>query len=345
MTNQIKILHLEDEESDADLVRIILNRANLSAHIKVVDNKHAYKEALTDFSPDVILSDHSLPSFNSEEALTMFLETGRSIPFILVTANISEEYAVSIIKAGAHDYILKDSLQQLPGAIVNSLKKIESAINLEKEKELKVKEKTGAVITAQEKERSQMGNELLENINQILAASNLYIDCAITDEAKRMDFMLNSKKYILMAIDEIKKISQVIMPPTMGEIGLIDSLTNLIEQNQPATKMIFITEWNGFNEFTTSDNLKLSIYRIVQEQLNNIIKHSQAKSAWFSLHQTPEHIELCIKDDGVGFDTEEKVNGVGLQNINTRAEMHDGSMELKSGPGKGCILTVVFPLL
>ncbi len=343
MTNQIKILHLEDEETDADLVRLTLNRANLSAEIMVVDNKQTYMDALHDFTPDVILSDHSLPSFNSEEALNLFLQTGRPIPFILVTANISEEYAVSILKAGAHDYILKDSLQQLPSAIIGSLKKIESALNLEKEKELKVKEKTGAVITAQEKERSKMGNELLENINQILAASNLYIDCAISDEAKRMDFMLSSKKYILMAIDEIKKISQVIMPPTMGVIGLLDSLNNLIDHHHPKRQMNFITEWNGFNEYTTNDNLKLSIYRIVQEQLNNILLHSNAENAWFSLKQTDEFIELLIKDDGVGFNLSEDVNGVGLQNINTRAEMHDGVMHLESAPGKGCTLSVQFP--
>ena len=344
MTTQLKILHLEDEENDADLVRMAVIGGNLSADIMVVDNKQSYIDALYKFSPDVILSDHSLPSFNSEEAFNIFLTTGKTIPFILVTANISEEYAVSIIKAGAHDYILKDRMELLPAAIINSLKKIESETNLENEKKLKVKEKTAAVIVAQEKERSHMGNELLENINQILAASNLYIDCAIGDEVKRMDFMYSSKKFILMAIDEIKKLSQVIMPPTMGDIGLIDSLNNLIESAQPPEQMNVITEWNSFNEDTSSDKLKLSIYRIVQEQLSNILKFAKAKNAWLSLHQSPGLVELIIKDDGVGFDATEKQKGVGLQNISTRAEMHDGKMLLESAPGKGCMLTVQFPV-
>jgi signal transduction histidine kinase len=344
MTTPIKILHLEDEENDADLVRMVVNNGNLDADIMVVDNKQSYIDALYKFSPDVILSDHSLPSFNSEEAFKIFLTTGRTIPFILVTANISEEYAVSIIKAGAHDYILKDRIELLPDAIIKSLRKIETDTNLVKEQELKVKEKTAAVIVAQEKERSHMGNELLENINQILAASNLYIDCAISDEAKRMDFMLSSKKFILMAIDEIKKLSQVIMPPTMGDIGLIDSLNNLIESARPPEEINVITEWNSFNENTSSDKLKLSIYRIVQEQLTNIFKYAKAQNAWLSLHQSPELVELVIKDDGVGFDTSEKQQGVGLQNISTRAEMHDGKMILESSPGHGCVLTVQFPV-
>ncbi|CAN5547539.1 hypothetical protein BH11BAC3_BH11BAC3_42390 [soil metagenome] len=344
MTNQLKILHLEDEEADADLVRLTLNRNNLSAEILVVNNKAAYVTALDKFVPDVILSDHSLPSFDSEEALNIFLKSGLAVPFILVTAHISEEYAVSILKAGANDYIFKDQLQLLPGAIENSLKKIELAINLEKEKELKVKEKTGAVIIAHEKERRHMANELLENINQILAASNLYIDCAISDENKRMEFTQISKKFILTAIDEIKKLSQVIMPATIGEIGLIHTLNNLIDNHIPHRKINFITEWNDFIEKLPEDKLKLSIYRIVQEQLNNIIKHSEAHNAWFSLSQNETTIELIIKDDGIGFDTTQKGSGVGLQNINTRAEMHDGIMELVSSPGNGCILRVHFPL-
>ncbi|CAN5688031.1 hypothetical protein BH11BAC3_BH11BAC3_47510 [soil metagenome] len=344
MTNQIKILHLEDEESDADLVGLTLYRNNLVADILVVNNKAAYINALEVFAPDVILSDHALPSFDSQEALNIFLNSGLAIPFILVTAHISEEYAVSILKAGANDYIFKDQLQLLPAAIVNSLKKIESAINLEKEKELKVKEKTGAVITAQEKERSHMAHELLENINQILAASNLYIDCAISDEKKRMEFTQISKKFILTAIEEIRKLSHVIMPATIGEIGLIDTLNNLFDNHIPHEKINFITEWSHFNEDLAGDKLKLSVYRIVQEQLNNIIKHSQASNAWFFLNQNENTIELIVKDDGIGFDTTLKGTGVGLQNINTRAEMHDGKMELISSPGHRCILKVNFPL-
>ncbi len=342
MTKKIKILHLEDVEIDADLVSRILKKGKIEAEILVVDNKEAYVEALIEFDPDVILSDHTLPSFNSGEALNIFLQSGIKIPFILVTATMSEEYAVSVIKAGANDYILKDHLEKLPEAITNALQKIESEINLENKKALNIKEKTNAVLVAHEHERSQMANELLENINQILAASNLYIDCAISEIDKRMTFMLNSKKYILLAIDEIKKLSQVIMPPTFEVVGLIDSLKNWLEFKHPQNGMNFITEWENFNEQVTSGELQLTIYRIVQEQLNNTIKYSNAQNVYISLKQTQETIELIIKDDGVGFDTLKSTTGVGLQNINTRAEIHNGRMLLESQPGNGCRLTVVF---
>lgn len=344
MRNTLKILHLEDVEFDADLVSRVLKKEKFVSEIKVVDTKEAYVQALIEFAPDVVLSDHTLPSFNSREALNIFLQSGMKIPFILVTATISEEYAVSVIKAGANDYIVKDHLEKLPEAIVNSIQKIELEINLENEKALNIKEKTNAVLMAHEHERSQMANELLENINQILAASNLYIDCAISEVDKRAIFMSNSKKYILMAIDEIKKLSHVIMPPTFEVIGLLDSLKNWIDFKQLHHEINFNTEWVGYDDNAVNDKVQLTIYRIVQEQLNNTIKYSNAQNVYISLRQTSNILELVIEDDGVGFNITEHTNGVGLKNINTRTEIHNGSVVLESAPGKGCKLTIVFPL-
>ena len=344
MRNTLKILHLEDVEFDADLVSRVLKKEKFVSEIKVVDTKEAYVQALIEFAPDVVLSDHTLPSFNSREALNIFLQSGMKIPFILVTATISEEYAVSVIKAGANDYIVKDHLEKLPEAIVNSIQKIELEINLENEKALNIKEKTNAVLMAHEHERSQMANELLENINQILAASNLYIDCAISEVDKRAIFMNNSKKYILMAIDEIKKLSHVIMPPTFEVIGLLDSLKNWIDFKQLQHEINFNTEWVGYDDKAVNDKVQLTIYRIVQEQLNNTIKYSNAQNVYISLRQTSNLLELVIEDDGVGFNITQHTNGVGLKNINTRTEIHNGSVVLESAPGKGCKLTIGFPL-
>ena len=344
MKKKLKILHLEDVGIDAELTKRVINKSKIDAEISVVDNKESYVEALIRFAPNVILSDHTLPSFSSKEALNIFLQTGMKIPFILVTATISEEYAVSVIKAGADDYILKGHLDRLPEAILNALDKIDKEIKAEKQKELNINEKTHAVLIAHETERSEMGNELLENINQILAASNLYIDCAISEEDKRLVFMQNSKKYILMAINEIKKISQVIMPPTLDERGLIESIDNWIDFKLIGNEMDIKTDWGNFDYRLVAEELQLTIYRIVQEQLNNTLKYSNARNVDLSLVQTKHSLELMVKDDGVGFDTAKIKNGVGLKNIHTRVEIHNGKIILESAPGKGCILIVTFPL-
>ena len=122
-SDKIKILHLEDAETDAIQIAWILKKGNLDCHIMVVDSEEHYREALRDFCPDLILSDHSLPAFNSMEALAILKTTLLDVPFVLVTGAVSEEFAASAIKSGADDYLLKDRLKRLPSAVINSLEK------------------------------------------------------------------------------------------------------------------------------------------------------------------------------------------------------------------------------
>jgi PAS domain S-box-containing protein len=131
MKEKIKILHLEDLLTDAELVNRELKKSGLSFDIKVVDCEKDFISGLTEFLPDIILSDHSLPTFNSFGALKVLQELQIKIPFILITSTTSEEIAVSVMKAGAWDYILKDRMQRLPVAITNALEKY----NTEKQKE------------------------------------------------------------------------------------------------------------------------------------------------------------------------------------------------------------------
>ncbi|MFI5161932.1 MAG: PAS domain S-box protein [Sphingobacteriales bacterium] len=126
MTESLKILHIEDIKSDAELVERTLKRSGVEFEKLVVDTRDEYIQALNEFSPDVILSDHSLPAFNSLEALRILKESGKNIPFILITATVSEEFAVNVMKEGAADYVLKDRLQRLPNAVLNAIGKYHS---------------------------------------------------------------------------------------------------------------------------------------------------------------------------------------------------------------------------
>ena len=127
MEGKLKILIVEDSEEDLELVIRELTRSGIRFEFLVVDKKVDFENALTEFSPEIIISDHSLPQFSSSEALKISKahsrHTGKAIPFILVTGSVSEEFAVQIIKSGADDYILKDRLKRLPSAIRNALEK------------------------------------------------------------------------------------------------------------------------------------------------------------------------------------------------------------------------------
>ncbi|HWB23854.1 MAG TPA: ATP-binding protein [Chitinophagaceae bacterium] len=123
MPEVIRILHIEDVATDAELVQRALKKAGLQFEACVVDEKETFINALTQFKPQVILSDHSMPYFDSVEALELLQEYDPGIPFILVTATVSEEFAVDMIKRGASDYLLKDRLQRLPNAIITAVEK------------------------------------------------------------------------------------------------------------------------------------------------------------------------------------------------------------------------------
>ncbi len=142
MQDNLRILHLEDVPSDALLVSRALKQAGFKFDCRVVDTKEGFLVALKDFDPDLILADHSLPSFNSFEALELLGSLENKIPVILVTATMSDEFAVNAIKRGARDYVLKDRLKRLPSAIKNVLE----TQRIEKERE-------GFLVQLQQNER------------------------------------------------------------------------------------------------------------------------------------------------------------------------------------------------
>jgi serine phosphatase RsbU (regulator of sigma subunit)/CheY-like chemotaxis protein len=120
MKKHIKILLLEDNPSDVELINRELSRSGMLFTLHAVDSREEFIIGLNNFEPDIILSDHSLPSFNSLEAFAI-VNKNYNIPFVLVTGAVSEEFAVTCMKAGVNDYIIKDSLTRLPAAVNNIL--------------------------------------------------------------------------------------------------------------------------------------------------------------------------------------------------------------------------------
>ncbi len=122
LIQKLKILILEDQQEDVFLINRELQKAGLDFTLTVVDDKIEYINSLNSQKPDIILSDHSLPQFNSLEALQICKEKKLDIPFILVTGTVSEEFAAQCIKNGASDYVLKSNIKRLSTSILQSLR-------------------------------------------------------------------------------------------------------------------------------------------------------------------------------------------------------------------------------
>jgi PAS domain S-box-containing protein len=136
MTGTVRVVLLEDVQDDAELIRRQLIKANPLVEVRWVQTELQYNEALGDFDPDIVISDHSLPSFSSEKAFQALKQSGLDIPFILVTATMSEEFAVMMMREGIADYLLKDRLQRLPVAVTNALQKWQTEREKRRSREL-----------------------------------------------------------------------------------------------------------------------------------------------------------------------------------------------------------------
>ena len=212
--------------------------------------------------------------------------------------------------------------------------------NVKKQKEI-----TEAVILARENERQELGKELHDNINQILSATKLCIELAKTSDAhNRKSLLTKSTSNIKLAIEEIRKLSKNLETQSITDLGLCGSIRMLLEDNMISKSIKFEFVHHEIPEDDLNENLKLNIFRIVQEQLNNIIKHSGATHATIYLDGNGNELELLISDNGKGFDTSTQKSGLGLRNIIGRAEVHHGKVTIDSEPGKGSRVKVIFSL-
>ncbi|MGC4104099.1 sensor histidine kinase [Ferruginibacter sp.] len=232
---------------------------------------------------------------------------------------------------------------RVDGICTDITEKVKLENKLAHEKKQRQQQITAAVITAQERERSFLGEELHDNINPILATSRLYLDCALSREESRMTLIKDSKNFVSMAMEEIRKLSKKLVAPALRHTGIVEALGHLVESIDQVNPVKFVSSFDC-DETLIKEELKLAIYRIVQEQVSNILKHANASTIHLGLKQQNNCLVLSIKDDGVGFDVHQKRSGVGLQNISSRTDVFNGRLNIYSEPGKGCELLIIFPV-
>lgn len=230
-------------------------------------------------------------------------------------------------------------------ALANNIdEKVRLESKLEEEREAKQKEITEAVIRVQEKERYEISRELHDNVNQQLTVAMMYIATAEKGTNNAEALLKQSSSFIYNAIEEIRKLSKALVTPLIKDFGLCKAIEGLLEDIQLANNSLHFDFFcENFYEEDIHYEFKLSIYRIVQEQMNNILKHAKAKEVVIELYRD-EVIRLSVNDNGVGFDTKKKRKGIGIHNIQTRVGLYGGQINIHSEPGKGCQLRIEFPI-
>lgn len=202
-----------------------------------------------------------------------------------------------------------------------------------------------AVLETQETERTNIGKELHDNINQLLTITKLYIELAKTDIVNFENYLQRSANNISESIHLISTISKSLIPSGIDDLGLKIAVKDLIESIQILNNINIEFYPIGNFEKINDKNLELTIYRIIQEQLNNIIKHAACKNVIVELTKHSKFIELNIEDDGKGFVLSKIKRGLGLNNIQSRTLLYNGTSQFITSPGKGCKLKVTIPLV
>lgn len=207
-----------------------------------------------------------------------------------------------------------------------------------------------AIIQATEEERKRIAKDLHDGIVQSLTGLSLQMQKQSNSEKAKtsgLDEELNSTRSILdESIAEVRGISHQMMPRVLSEMGLIPALADMLEKSLGLTEIECEFEHHNIDEQRFTESIEISLYRICQELINNIIKHSEAKAVSVQLLKTKSHLVLIVEDNGKGFtfDDPNSRNGIGLMNINSRAQAIHGEVNYEPSPQQGTVASVRVPL-
>ncbi len=199
-----------------------------------------------------------------------------------------------------------------------------------------------AIIHAQEKERNHIGQELHDNVNQILAGTKLYMRLAAQGNESVEEIIKYPMELIDSSINEIRKLSSRHVTPEK-KVKLKELISSLLDTLSKNAGLKTSLEYNTSGA-VIGDDIKLNIYRIIQEQLNNITKYASAKAVKVSVTARNGTIGISITDDGVGFNVNKKRKGIGISNMINRVEAFNGQVSIESLPGKGTTVTAIIPV-
>jgi len=203
-----------------------------------------------------------------------------------------------------------------------------------------------SVIDAEESERQRLSREIHDGIGQSFIALKLRLEGLLYSDEKELKANINVlKDQFDGTVDEIRRISNNLMPSVLEAFGITIALRNLCEETEENSGLRVVYQCSGDFE-TLSTRIKTYIFRIAQEAMNNIIKHSGAKTAELNLSRKEDFIIFTVKDDGIGFnvDRASREKGNGLHNMRERVALMTGSIDVQSTINKGTIITINVPI-
>lgn len=355
MPEQLRALILDDNPSDAELMAHELRRAGLDPVWTRVDTEAAFVAAL-DGAPDVILADYSLPGFDALRALRHLRERQLDIPCLVVTGTLGDELAAECIKQGACDYLLKDRLGRLGGAVQGALEqqrlRTEKRLAVEAlhERSEQLRALASKLTHTEQRERRRVAGILHDDLQQLLVGARfrLAVLQRRSDEGLRQT-AAELEDLILQSLEVTRSLTRELSPPVLHDGGLVPALEWLVGwMLDKHGLMVMLTAPDA--DLTETEEVRVLLFQAVQELLFNVVKHAQVKTASVQVHRLEGQIQVLVSDEGIGFDptggraAANSASGFGLLSIRERLEALGGRMEIQSAPGRGSRFTLLVPL-
>jgi len=199
-----------------------------------------------------------------------------------------------------------------------------------------------ALFDGQEMERRRISRELHDGLGQRLVGTKLHIEnCDEDDPACLLKTMRETKSSLHGIVDELRRISNDLMPAALDELGLETALNNLC--SDVGRQLGIEVDFDASLTSPTNNNTAVYFFRIAQEGIHNIIKHAKAGSISMQMMENRDSLIMILEDDGIGFNPEQAVKGNGLSNMKERAVLLGGTFSVESEPGKGTTIRVKIP--
>ena len=363
-------------DDNADMRQYLARLLAESYHVETVSDGRAALESAREHPPDLVLSDVMMPELDGFELLKHLRaeEKLRKIPIVLLSARAGEESRVEGMQAGADDYVVKPfSARELLARISARLdiarlqrRSEEQLRATQADLERKVQERTlelyvasqqlrelsARILQAQDDERRRLARELHDGVGQLLAAASMEVANLSDGKASLLLEDANSvaglQSLIAQVNRDIRTMSYLLYPPLLDEVGLRSALAEYVHGfGQRSHIQVSLDIPADMSRLDRA--LELCLFRIVQECLTNVHRHSESKTAAIRISRNDGTLALEVRDEGKGIspaklaEMQSKGSGVGIRGMRERIRLFSGQLTLKSD-SSGTLVSVVVPL-
>jgi signal transduction histidine kinase len=346
---------VEDNPLDVELATHALRGHGLDFALTCVETKSDFERKLAERSPDVILSDYALPTFDGLGALAIAKATAPDVPFIFVTGTMGEEVAILTLKTGATDYVLKNRLTRLGSAVQRALRESverkerkQAEENLHRSNE-QLRALTSYLQQVREEERTRIARQVHDELGQALTGLKLdlsWLDNHLPRDARTLHQKAKTMSaYIDATIQTVRRIATELRPGILDDLGLIAAIEWQAHEFEQRTG-IRCSVRTTIKETMWRQDFSTVFFRIFQETLTNIIRHAQSSRVEVELTEENDRLVLTIRDNGRGITPAEAASSksIGLVGMRERASLLGGEVQFHGLPGKGTTVSVRIPL-